>query len=141
MTNAEAFLNRNRKILDTSNPDWFGFFINAYQDLDEQDYTQLVNMLRSFFATDYESLWNEIEAKRENAAYYVLSRSIEGWLDDSDDSFITFLQFRMNYLNNYLGYGMRVFREFLKDNASEFDVEYLDHDEVTGHSSVIRRKE
>jgi hypothetical protein len=137
MVTVNEFLSRKQKILDTPKPDWFEFFLCAYYDLREGEYAQLVKILQDAFIPT--GLWDEIEKVRENVTYYVLSKSIEDWLENTNESAITFLTFRKSYLNNYLGYGPFVLREYLKDNISEFDVTWEDTDPTGVHSHIIKR--
>ena len=137
MVTVNEFLSKSEKILNTPKPDWFEFFLSAYYDLREGEYAQLVKILQDAFIPT--GLWDEIEKVRETVAYYVLSKGIEDWLENTDESAITFLTFRKSYLNNYLGYGPFVLREYLKDNISEFDVKWEDTDPTGVHSHIIKR--
>ena len=137
MMTVTEFLNKNRNILATPKPDWFELFLIAYDDLREAEYAQLVKILQDAFIPNNQ--WDDIEKVRENVTYYVLSKSIEDWLENTNESAITFLMFRKSYLNNYLGYGPFILREYLKANISDFDVGWEDTDSTGVHSHIIKR--
>jgi hypothetical protein len=134
---ADQFLIKSRDILNVPKPDWFHFFEDAYQELDESQYNKLVTTLQNIFIPN--GMWDDIELIRETVLNYILIRAVEQWLMDTEDEWITFLQFRKSYLNNYLGYGPFVLREYLKANISEFDVSWEDTDPTGMHSHIIKR--
>lgn len=94
--------------------DWFEFIINAYQDLNPEEFNQLLEVLKS--------IEPKFEDKVEPSLMYVITRAIEDYSDDDVASpTITIRNFLNIYMRSFFTFDIQYLERYIIANEKEWD--------------------
>ena len=94
--------------------DWFEFIINAYQDLNSEEFNQLLEILKS--------IEPKFEDKIEPSLMYVITRAIEDYCnDDVADPILAIRSFLNRYMRSFFTFDIDYLERYIIANAKEWD--------------------
>ena len=94
--------------------DWFEFIINAYQDLNPEEFNQLLEVLKS--------IEPKFEDKVEPSLMYVITRAFEDYDQDWDaQPIMTIRQFLNRYMISFFTFDIYYLENYVIANEKEWD--------------------
>lgn len=95
--------------------DWFEFIINAYQDLNSEEFNQLLEILKS--------IEPKFEDKVEPSLMYIITRAFEDYADDDQASpILTISGFLNRYMRSFFTFDIQYLERYIIANADEWDI-------------------
>ena len=99
--------------------DWFEFTVNAYQDLNSEEFNQLLEVLKA--------IEPKFEDKIEPSLMYVITRAIEDYCDDAFAiPAIDIKHFLNSYMRSFFTFDIQYLERYIIANAKEWDNVKLD---------------
>ena len=94
--------------------DWFEFIINAYQDLNSEEFNQLLEVLKS--------IEPKFEDKVEPSLMYVITRALEDY-DENDGAppVMTIRSFLNTYMRSFFTFDRDYLERYIIANEKEWD--------------------
>ena len=94
--------------------DWFEFIINAYQDLNSEEFNQLLEILKS--------IEPKFEDKVEPSLMYIITRAFEDYADDDQASpILTISGFLNRYMRSFFTFDIQYLENYIIANENEWD--------------------
>ena len=93
---------------------WFDFVINAYEDLNSEEFNQLLEVLKA--------IEPKFEDKVEPSLMYVITRAIEDYEQDWDaHPIMTIRQFLNRYMRSFFTFDIYYLEKYIIANSNEWD--------------------
>ena len=94
--------------------DWFEFIINAYQDLNSEEFNQLLEVLKS--------IEPKFEDMVEPSLMYVITRAFEDYDQDwGAQPIMTIRQFLNKYMRSFFTFDIYYLENYILANSNEWD--------------------
>ena len=94
--------------------DWFEFVVNAYQDLNSEEFNQALEVLKQISANDF-------DIKIEPSMRYIITRAFEEFNEDEfQEDYISLKTFLNSYLKSFFTLSIDALAEYVIDNGAEW---------------------